>query len=45
VTEHAGEDVEKEKHSSVAGGIALDTNSLEINLAIPQNWKIGNSST
>jgi hypothetical protein len=39
-TVQAGEDVEKEEHSSIAGGIE---NTLEINLAVPQ--KIRNSFT
>jgi hypothetical protein len=40
VTANAGEDVEREEHSSIAGGIV---NTLEINLVVPQ--KTGNSST
>jgi hypothetical protein len=46
VTAHAGEDVEKEEHSSIVGGIARwysHTGNQEINLVIP--LKIGNSST
>jgi hypothetical protein len=38
VPARAGEDVEKEQHSSIAGGIAR-LYSLEINLVVPQ--KIG----
>jgi hypothetical protein len=38
----ASEDVEKEEHSSIGGGIANWTTTLEINLVLPQ--KIGNSS-
>jgi hypothetical protein len=40
VTAHIGENVKKEKHSSIADGIAT---TLEINLEVPQ--KIGNRST
>jgi hypothetical protein len=44
VTADAGEDVEKEEHSSIVGGtFQAGTNTLEISLAIPQ--KIGHSST
>jgi hypothetical protein len=35
--------MEKEEHSSIAGGIASWYNHSEINLVVPQ--KIGNSST
>ena len=38
-----GEDVEKEEHSFVAGGIANWYNHAETNLEVPQ--KIGNRST
>jgi hypothetical protein len=43
VTTHVGEDVEKEEHSSIAGGIANWYTALEINLEFPQ--KIENRST
>jgi hypothetical protein len=45
VTAHVGKGVEKEEHSSIAGGIANRYNhsTLEINLEVPQ--KIGNRST
>jgi hypothetical protein len=36
VTADVGEDVEKEEHSSIAGGIATGISPLEISLAIPQ---------
>jgi hypothetical protein len=42
VTTDAGEDVDKEEHSSIAGGIASWYNKLEISLAVPQ--KTGNST-
>ena len=36
VTAHAGEDVEKEEHSYIVGGIAkTGTITMEINLEIP----------
>jgi hypothetical protein len=41
VTADAGEDVEKEEHSSIAGGNSSCTTPLEISLAVPQ--KIGHS--
>jgi len=41
VTASAGEDVEKEEHSSIVGGIADCTTILEISLEVPQ--KIGHS--
>jgi hypothetical protein len=43
VTTDAGEDVEKEEHSSIAGGIASWNNQLKISLAVPQ--KIGYTTT
>jgi hypothetical protein len=43
VTADAGEDVEKEEHSSLAGKIANWYNHSGINLVVVQ--KIGNSST
>jgi hypothetical protein len=43
VTANVGEDVEKEKHSSIGGGIATGATILEITLAVPQ--KIGHSTT
>ena len=33
------EDVEKEEHSSIAGGIANWYNALEINMEIPQKTR------
>jgi hypothetical protein len=39
----AGEDVEKEEHSSIAGGIASWFSTMEISLVVPQ--KIGRSTT
>jgi hypothetical protein len=42
VTAHVAEDVEEEEHSSIAGGIANWTTTLEISLVVPQ--KIGNRS-
>jgi hypothetical protein len=39
----AGEYVEKEEHSSIAGGTTAGKITLEINLMVPQ--KIGNTST
>jgi hypothetical protein len=39
VTADSGEDVEKEEHSSTAGGIASWYSLTEISLAVPQ--KIG----
>ena len=41
-TADCGEDVEKEEHSSIVGGIAA-TITLEISLAVPQ--KIGHITT
>jgi hypothetical protein len=43
VTADAGEDVEKEKHSSIAGGIETGITTLEISLVGPK--KIGQSTT
>jgi hypothetical protein len=43
VTAHVVENVEKQEHSSIAGGITTYTTTLEINLEIPQ--KIGNRAT
>jgi hypothetical protein len=43
VTVDTGEAVVKEKHSSIAGGIASWYNHLEISLVVPQ--KIGHSTT
>ena len=43
MTAHAGQDVEKEDHSSIACGIANWSTILEINLEIPK--KIGNRYT
>jgi hypothetical protein len=43
VTADAGEDVEKEEYSSIAGGIASWYNPLEISLMNPQ--KIGQRTT
>ena len=42
VTTDAIEDVEKEEHSSIAGGLQAGTTTLEISLAVPQ--KIGHST-
>jgi hypothetical protein len=42
VTADAGEDVEKEKHSSIVGAIASLYNHSGISLVVPQ--KIGHSS-
>jgi hypothetical protein len=39
----AGEDVEKEEHFSIAGGITSFITILEISLAVPQ--KTGHSTT
>ena len=39
MTVDAGQDVEKEEHSSIAGGLQTGTTTLEISLAVPQ--KIG----
>jgi hypothetical protein len=36
VTAGAGEDVEKEEHSSIVGGLQASTTPLEISLAVPQ---------
>jgi hypothetical protein len=36
VTADAGEDVEKEEHASIAGGLQAGTTTLEISLAVPQ---------
>jgi hypothetical protein len=39
VTAHAGEDLEKEQHSSIAGGIASLHNHAENQSGIsPENW-------
>jgi hypothetical protein len=35
----AGEDVEKDEHSSIVGGLQAGTTTLEISVAVPQ--KIG----
>jgi hypothetical protein len=43
VTADAGEDVEKEQHSSLLVGLQAGTTSLEISLAVPQ--KIGHGTT
>jgi hypothetical protein len=43
VTGDAGEDVVKEKHLSIAGGLQAGTTTLEISLAVPQ--KFGHSTT
>jgi hypothetical protein len=43
VTADAGEDVEKDEHSSLLVGLQTGTSSLEISLAVPQ--KIGHSTT
>jgi hypothetical protein len=43
VTADAGEDVEKDEHSSTVGGIASLYSTLEISLAVPQ--KIRHSTT
>jgi hypothetical protein len=43
VTAHVGKDVEKEKHSSIAGKLQIGKSTLEINLEVPQ--KIGDRST
>jgi hypothetical protein len=42
VTADAGEDVEKEEHSSLLVGLQAYTTTLEISLAVPQ--KIGHST-
>jgi hypothetical protein len=39
----AGEDVKKEEHFSIAGGLQACTTTLEVNLEVPQ--KIGHSTT
>jgi hypothetical protein len=44
VTTHVGEDVEKEEHSSIAGGIA-NWNNQSGNQSIEVPQKIGNRST
>jgi hypothetical protein len=36
VTANTGEDVEKEKHSSIVAGIQAGISTLEINVAVPQ---------
>jgi hypothetical protein len=38
MTKHVGEDVEKEEHFSIAGGIENGTTTLETNLK-EENWK------
>jgi hypothetical protein len=43
VTADAGKDVEKEEHSSIAGGLQSGTTTLEITLVLFQ--KIGHSTT
>jgi hypothetical protein len=43
VTADAGEDVEKEEHSFIAGGLQAGTIILEISLMVPQ--KIRHSTT
>ena len=43
MTAEAGEDVEKEDHSSIVVGLQACTITLEISLAVPQ--KIGHSTT
>jgi hypothetical protein len=43
VKTHVGEDVEKEEHSSIAGGMQTDATTMGINLEVPQ--KIGNRFT
>ena len=43
MTADAGEDIENEKHSSIAGVIEAGTTTLEIRLAVPQ--KIGDCTT
>jgi hypothetical protein len=40
---NVGEDLEKEEHFSIEGGLQTSTITLKINLEIPQ--KIGNRST
>jgi hypothetical protein len=40
VTADAGKDVEKEKHSSTADGIANCTTTLEVSLEVPQKLDI-----
>jgi hypothetical protein len=42
-TIHAGENVEKEEHSSIADGMQTGTTTQEINMEVPQ--KVGNSFT
>jgi hypothetical protein len=42
VTTDAGKHVEKEKHSSIAGGLQVGTTILEIRLVVPQ--KIGHNT-
>jgi hypothetical protein len=40
-TAHAGEDVEKEEHSSIAGGIAsLHNHSRNQSASFSENWKL-----
>jgi hypothetical protein len=41
--DHAGKNVDKEEHFSIAGGITSWHNPFGINLAVPQN--MGHSST
>jgi hypothetical protein len=43
VTAYADKDMEKEEHSSIAGGIAAGTTTLEISLKVPQ--KIAHTTT
>ena len=43
VTTHVGEAVEKEEHSSIAGGMANGAFTLQINLMVPHIF--GNRST
>jgi hypothetical protein len=39
VTTNVGKDIEKEEHSSIAGGIS-GTTTLEINLGVPKKLEI-----
>jgi hypothetical protein len=40
MTANVSEDVEKEEHSPIVGGLQADTTTLEISLAVPQKIEI-----
>ena len=40
MTTHIGKDVEKEEHSSIAGGLQTCTTTLDIILVVPQKMEI-----